>query len=67
MMSRTFLVALLVLVLGFALTGSVRAFSPWLKMTTPCNEAPQAVAIGSGKIAIVCPGDTHIHYKDFAP
>lgn len=66
-MRRTFIVALLALALGFALAGSVRAFSPWLQMTTPCDSAPSAVAIGSGKIAIVCSGDTHIHYKDFAP
>lgn len=66
MTRRTLIVALLALMLGFALAGSVRAFSPWLQMTTPCDDAPTAIAIGSGKIVVACPGDSHLHYRDFS-
>lgn len=65
MMRRTFLVAILALALGLTLAGSVRAFSPWLQLTTPCDDAPSAVAIGGGKIVVACPGDAHLHFKDF--
>ncbi|HKU66190.1 MAG TPA: hypothetical protein VJP85_00255 [Candidatus Baltobacteraceae bacterium] len=65
MTRRTFVAALLALVLGFALAGAARAFSPWLQMTTPCDDAPSAVAIGGGKIVVACSGDSHLHYKDF--
>lgn len=65
MMRRTLIVALLALALGFTFAASVRAFSPWFVMTAPCDGAPSAIAVGSGKIVIACPGDSHLHYRDF--
>lgn len=65
MIRRIAVIAILAALCGFVGAAAARAFTPWLQMTTPCDGTPSAVAIGGGRIAVACAGDSHPHYRDF--